>query len=208
VRAGPDLSHEAALAGAGPVAGVDEVGRGPLAGSVVAAAVILPAAGRPDGIDDSKRLTPAARERLAEAIRACAAVGVGEATADEVDRLNVHHATLAAMARAVAALPLAPGHVLVDGRFLPRWNHRATALVGGDGLSLSIAAASIVAKVHRDRLMVAAAEAWPGYGWERNKGYPTAEHRAALARLGPSPLHRRSFTPVAAAAPSGHTIRG
>lgn len=183
----------------GPVCGVDEVGRGPLAGPVVAAAVVLPAIGAPEGLDDSKKLSAATRERLAAAIGAVAALGVGIVDADEVDRLNIHHATLEAMKRAVAALPLVPAHVLVDGKFLPALPCPATALVGGDALSPSIAAASIVAKVRRDRIMAEAAESWPGYGWERNKGYGSAEHLAALARLGPTPLHRRSFRPVALA---------
>lgn len=209
-RPTPDLSREARLPG--PVAGVDEVGRGPLAGPVVAAAVILPAAGFPEGITDSKRLSPATRERLAVAIRACAVVGVAEVWPEELDRLNVHHATLAAMARAVAALPVVPGHVLVDGRFVPALVQPATALVGGDGLSLSIAAASIVAKVHRDALMIRAAEIWPHYGWQRNKGYPAPEHLRALGEHGATPLHRASFAPVARVlgrvSPPGHTTRG
>jgi ribonuclease HII len=191
----PDLSREAMLPG--PVAGVDEVGRGPLAGPVVAAAVILPAAGFPDGMTDSKCLSPAVRERLAAAIRACAMVGVAEVWPEELDRLNIHHATLAAMARAVAALPVVPGHVLVDGRFVPPLAQPATALVKGDGLSLSIAAASIVAKVHRDALMARAAESFPQYGWQRNKGYPAPEHLRALTEHGVTPLHRRSYAPVA-----------
>jgi len=194
-RPAPDLSLEAGLPG--PVAGVDEVGRGPLAGPVVAAAVILPAIGWPEGITDSKLLTPRARERLAAAIRACALVGFGEASPAEVDEVNVHHATLRAMARAVADLGVRPAHVLVDGRFVPPWNHAATAVVGGDRISLSIAAASVVAKVRRDGMMADAALAHPGYGWERNKGYPAPEHLAALTRLGATALHRASFAPVA-----------
>lgn len=209
-RPTPDLSHEARLPG--PVAGVDEVGRGPLAGPVVAAAVILPAAGFPDGMTDSKCLSAAERERLAAAIRACAAVGVAEVWPDELDRLNIHHATLAAMARAVAALPVVPGHVLVDGRFVPPIAPPATAIVKGDGISLSIAAASIVAKVHRDALMARAAESHPHYGWARNKGYPSPEHLRALAEHGVTPLHRRSFAPVArlvaGVSPPGHTTTG
>lgn len=210
IRPAPDLSYEARLPG--PVAGVDEVGRGPLAGPVVAAAVILPATGFPEGMTDSKRLTPAARERLAAAIHACALVGVAEVSPDELDRLNIHHATLAAMARAVAALPVLPGHVLVDGRFVPPVAPPATALVKGDGISLSIAAASIVAKVHRDALMAQAAESHPHYGWQRNKGYPSPEHLRALAEHGVTPLHRRSFAPVARllsdVSPPGHTTTG
>lgn len=180
-----------------PLAGVDEVGRGPLAGPVVAAAVVLPESGWPDGIRDSKKLSPARREALAAQIEACAAVGLAVVEADEIDRLNIHHATLAAMARAVAALPVAPRHALVDGKFLPRLDIAATAVVGGDAKSLAVAAASIVAKVHRDRIMITAAEAFPHYGWASNKGYPAPRHLAALAEHGATPLHRRSFRPVA-----------
>lgn len=183
-----------------PLAGVDEVGRGPLAGPVVAAAVVLPESGWPPGIRDSKALSAAKRESLAAAIRGCAAVGVGIVEAPEIDALNIHRATLAAMARAVAALlesgPGGAAHVLVDGKFLPPLDIPATAVVKGDARSLAVAAASIVAKVERDRIMAAAAESWPQFGWARNKGYPTAEHLAALAEHGVTPLHRRSFAPV------------
>ena len=180
----------------GPVCGVDEVGRGPLAGPVAAAAVVLPEVGAPAGLDDSKKLSAATRERLAAAIGAVAMVGIGIVEADEVDRLNIHHATLEAMRRAVAALPSTPRHVLVDGKFLPVLPCPATAVVGGDGLSRAIAAASIVAKVRRDRIMVEADARWPGYGWASNKGYGSPEHLCALAELGATPLHRRSFAPV------------
>lgn len=179
-----------------PLAGVDEVGRGPLAGPVVAAAVVLPAAGWPDGIRDSKALSAGRREVLAGLIRDCAAVGLGIVGPDEIDRVNIHHATLLAMSRAVAALPVAPAHVLVDGKFVPALDVPATAVVKGDARSLAVAAASVVAKVERDRIMADADRAWPGYGWARNKGYPTAEHLLALAARGPTPLHRRSFAPV------------
>lgn len=182
-----------------PLAGVDEVGRGPLAGPVVAAAVVLPESGRPDGIRDSKALSAPARERLDGLIRECAAVGVGIVEADEIDRRNIHHATLEAMRLAVAALPVRPAHVLVDGKFLPPLDIPATAVVKGDARSLSIAAASIVAKVHRDRIMAAAADLWPAYGWASNKGYGSPLHLAALVEHGPSPLHRFSFAPVARA---------
>ena len=181
----------------GPVCGVDEVGRGPLAGPVVAAAAILPAGFDPAGIDDSKKLSPAARERAAARITGAAAIGLAIVEADEIDRLNIHGATLVAMARAVAALPVRPGHVLVDGKFLPRLDYPATAVIGGDRRSLAIAAASIVAKVARDRIMIAAAESYPEYDWASNKGYPAPRHLAALAEHGPTPLHRRSFAPVA-----------
>ena len=181
----------------GPVAGVDEVGRGPLAGPVVAAAVILPPGFDPAGINDSKKLSPAARERAAARITAAAVVEIAIVEAEEIDRLNIHGATLLAMARAVAALPVRPAHVLVDGKFLPPLGFPATAVIGGDRTSLSIAAASIVAKVARDRIMVAAAESYPEYDWASNKGYPAPRHLAALAEHGPTPLHRRSFAPVA-----------
>ena len=181
----------------GPVAGVDEVGRGPLAGPVVAAAVILPAGFDSAGIDDSKKLSPAARERAAARINGAAVVGLAIVEPQEIDRLNIHGATLVAMARAVAALSARPAHVLVDGKFLPRMDYPATAVIGGDARSLSIAAASIVAKVARDRIMVAAAQAYPAYDWASNKGYPAPRHLAALTLHGPTPLHRRSFAPVA-----------
>lgn len=180
-----------------PCAGVDEAGRGPLAGPVVAAAVVLDRKRFPRGIDDSKKLDEEARESLYLRITRAAAWGVGIAEVDEIDRINIYHATMLAMARAVDALGLEPAMVLVDGNALPKWRHPATAIVSGDALCRSIAAASIIAKVTRDRLMAAYDAEHPGYGWRQNKGYGTPEHRAALARLGPSPLHRRSFAPVA-----------
>jgi ribonuclease HII len=180
-----------------PIVGVDEAGRGPLAGPVVAAAIILCATGCPRGIDDSKKLTAEARDALhARLVKTCA-FGVGIVEVEDIDRLNIYHATMLAMSRAVDALGVAPGMVLVDGNALPKWSHPATAIVSGDALCRSIAAASIIAKVTRDRLMADYDDLHPGYGWRRNKGYGTAEHRAALTRLGPSPLHRRSFAPVA-----------
>jgi ribonuclease HII len=197
----PGLKHERALPG--PVAGVDEAGRGPLAGPVVAAAVILPARGVPRGLNDSKKLSPAERERLAALIRARAIVGIGVVESEEIDRLNIYWATMKAMTlaveAAVEALGGAVGHVLVDGNRLPRWEYPATALVGGDGLSASIAAASIIAKTTRDAMMLRHAEAYPLYGWASNKGYGCARHLAALRTHGPTPLHRRSFAPVAQA---------
>ena len=200
----PDLSLELAAGHAAdaPVCGVDEVGRGPLAGPVIAAAVIWPAAGPPPelaaAIDDSKRLTQATRELLAPLIqRHARAVALAQASVEEIDRLNILRAALLAMQRAAAALTTPPALVLVDGRHLPALPCPARAVIKGDSLSLSIAAASIVAKVERDRIMTALAVDHPGYGWERNAGYPTAEHRAALVRLGPTPHHRRSFGPVA-----------
>ena len=207
----PGLTHERRYPA--PVAGVDEAGRGPLAGPVVAAAVVLPARGVPRGIDDSKKLSAATRADLCARIRGCALVGVGVVEADEIDALNIHWATMKAMTLAVdelaAALGCAPGHVLVDGNRLPRWGYAASALVGGDALSRSIAAASIVAKHVRDTIMLAHHEAYPHYGWASNKGYGSAAHMAALDRYGPSPLHRRSFSPVARAVSlSGHTTSG
>lgn len=181
-----------------PCAGVDEAGRGPLAGPVVAAAVILDRRRVPRGIDDSKKLTEAAREGLYDRIvRSSTGWGVGIVEVEEIDRLNIYHATMLAMSRAVDALGVEPGMVLVDGNALPKWRHPARAIVSGDALSRSIAAASIIAKVTRDRMMQEYDGQYPGYGWRQNKGYGTAEHRAALIELGPTPLHRRSFAPVA-----------
>ncbi|WNO53588.1 ribonuclease HII [Stakelama saccharophila] len=193
----PSRRHEKLFAA--PVCGVDEAGRGPLAGPVVAAAVILPERGRPRGLDDSKKLTAPARERLHDRLMACAIVGVGIVEADEIDRINIHWATMKAMALAVEALGCAPGHVLVDGNRLPRWQHPATAIVGGDGQAQCIAAASIVAKHRRDTIMIGHARDYPQYRWESNKGYGCPQHRTALREHGPSPLHRRSFAPVAQA---------
>jgi ribonuclease HII len=191
----PDFRLEAA--GPAPVCGIDEAGRGPLAGPVVAAAVILDARAIPDGIDDSKRLTAGRREELLVAIEATAIVGVGQASVEEIATMNILQASFLAMRRAVAALARRPALALVDGHMLPPGlGCPARAVVGGDGLALSIAAASIVAKVTRDRLMVALAQQFPGYGWETNMGYGTREHAAALARLGVTPHHRRSFEPV------------
>ncbi len=204
----PDLALERrCIARLGPgarIAGVDEVGRGPWAGPVVAAAVVFhdraPAADLIARLDDSKRLSPAIRAALVPVICAHAAVGMGAATVAEIDRLNILQASLLAMARAMAALEAAlgatPDHALVDGNRAPRLACPVETVVGGDGRSASIAAASIVAKVARDRQMAELAEIHPGYGWERNAGYGTAEHRAALARLGVSPEHRRSFRPI------------
>jgi len=194
---GPSLRHEKLCLA--PVAGVDEAGRGPLAGPVVAAAVILPAKGIPRGINDSKQLSAAERLRLHDRLRDCAIVGIGIVEADEIDRLNIYWATMKAMELAVAALGCAPGHVLVDGNRLPRWGHPATAIVKGDAISLSIAAASIIAKHTRDTIMIAHAESHPQYGWHSNKGYGAPDHLRALREHGPCPLHRRSFAPVAQA---------
>ena len=195
----PDLAYETRHAIHGPVAGVDEAGRGPLAGPVVAAAVILDPACIPAGIDDSKALTAAKRTALHDAILGCARVGIGICTVGEIDRLNIFWATMLAMTRAVAALDLRPAFVLVDGNRCPDWEHASEAVVGGDARCLSIAAASIVAKHHRDRVMVELDALHPGYGWASNKGYAAKVHQEALRTLGPTPHHRRSFAPVAQA---------
>ena len=191
-----DLESSELKLGRGPVAGVDEAGRGPWAGPVVAAAVILDPARIPDGIADSKALDAEAREHLYRQITAAADVGVGIADVGRIDRDNILNATLWAMGEAVKALGLPPRLVLVDGNRAPRLRCEARCVVKGDALCLSIAAASIVAKVTRDRLMVDLARTWPDYGFERHKGYGTPEHKAALDRHGPTPLHRRSFRPV------------
>ena len=196
------LRHERALWAQGltRVAGVDEVGVGPLAGPLVAAAVILPPECAVRGIDDSKKVPPARREALRVEIEACAiAVGIGIVEVGDVDRLNTYWASIEAMRRAVAALPVAPQQVLIDARHIPGLAVPQAALVKGDARSYSIAAASIIAKVRRDAMMTALEERYPGYGFARHMGYGTAEHLAALARLGPCPAHRRSFQPVAQA---------
>lgn len=195
------LMEAAALAaGEGPVAGVDEAGRGPLAGPVVVAAVVLDPQRIPEGLDDSKKLTAQRRAELAELIFASAEVSIVAASRERIDRDNIRNATLWAMARAVGALPCRPGLALVDGCDTPpKIGCRTKCVVKGDATVLSIAAASIIAKVTRDRLMIALGESFPGYGLERHMGYSTAEHIAAVARLGPSPHHRRSFWRIAAA---------
>ena len=182
---------------AGPIAGVDEAGRGPLAGPVIAAAVILDRKRIPRGLDDSKQLQPGAREEAYVRIVDCAiAVGVGEASVDEIDLINIRQATHLAMARAVRSLSLQPGFALVDGNDAPALPCPCDTIVDGDARSVSIAAASIIAKVTRDRMMKELHAAFPGYGWSNNKGYGTEEHLQALARLGPCIHHRRSFAPV------------
>ncbi len=184
----------------GRVAGVDEAGRGPLAGPVVAAAVILESARPIAGLADSKLLTAHRRVKLEVLIRerACA-VALGEASVEEIDTLNILQATLLAMRRAVEALRPAPDCVLVDGNRLPVLPVPAQAIVGGDATVAAISAASVLAKVHRDRLCDALDHAWPAYGFAVHKGYPTAAHLEALARHGACPAHRRSFAPVRAA---------
>jgi len=201
-----DLALEETLWQAGycAIAGVDEVGRGPWAGPVIAAAVILP----PDPValapwlgrvDDSKRLTPVRREHLFDLIRERAvAVGVGRAEAAEIDRIGIVAANRQAMIRALEAMAMRPDFVLLDFLTLPGLPLPQRGIPHGDSLSLSIAAASIIAKVTRDRWMISQEDVYPGYGFARHKGYGTAEHQAALARLGPCPLYRMSFRPVAA----------
>lgn len=180
------------------VAGVDEVGRGPLAGPVVAAAVILPARPLLRGLDDSKAIKQAERERLDEKIRQRAiAWSIAEASVAEIDSLNILQASLLAMQRAVAALRPVPFAAWVDGNRPPTLPMTTRAIIGGDGTIPAISAASIIAKVSRDRQMVELDEQYPGYGLAQHKGYGTAAHRAALAELGASPVHRRSFAPVA-----------
>ncbi|KQM98912.1 MULTISPECIES: ribonuclease HII [unclassified Sphingomonas] len=193
----PDFAHEARHAGL--VAGVDEAGRGPLAGPVVAAAVILDPADVPEGLDDSKALSAKRRAVLHARLMECAQVGVGVASVEEIDQLNILWASMLAMERAVAALDVVPAMVLVDGNRCPKWRYPSFAIVRGDALSLSIAAASIVAKETRDAMMVAADAEYPGYGWASNKGYGAKVHLAGLRALGVTPLHRRSFAPVAQA---------
>ena len=182
------------------LAGVDEVGRGPLAGDVVAAAVILDPDNPIAGLDDSKKLTEKRREVLFEHIQQRAlAYAVARASVAEIDDINILHASMLAMKRAVEMLATQPEHVLVDGNRIPQWRYPAEAVVKGDSRVPAIAAASILAKVTRDREMVAMDEQFPGYGFAGHKGYPTKVHMEALKRLGPTPIHRRSFGPVRAA---------
>lgn len=180
----------------GPIAGVDEAGRGPLAGPVVAAAVILDRKRIPRGLNDSKQMTAEARTAALDRLLRCALVGVGQASVDEIDLINIRQATHLAMARAVRALPVAAQFALVDGNDAPALPCRCDTLVDGDAKSVSIAAASIVAKVTRDRIMQSLHAEYPNYGWLTNKGYGTEEHLAALNRFGPCLHHRRSFAPV------------
>ena len=197
----PTFRRERALLKRGiwPVAGCDEAGRGPLAGPVVAAAVVLDPARVPRGLDDSKRLTAEEREKLFEKICATSAFAVAFASPARIDRDNILRASLWALARAVHALPEMPKHVFVDGRDKLALPCDCDAVIGGDGMVASIAAASIIAKVTRDRLMSALAQDCPGYGFEQHKGYAVPEHLEALDRLGPSAHHRSLFAPVVAA---------
>jgi len=194
----PDFEHEidALNRGATRVAGVDEVGRGPLAGPVTAAAVILDPARIPDGLRDSKQLSARRREELALQIHADAEVSIAHATVEEIDSLNILRASHLAMVRAVAGLG-GVDFALIDGNMMPRdLPCEGRAIIKGDARSLSIAAASIVAKTCRDAIMVELAQQFPGYGWETNAGYGSKSHRQALQNLGPTPFHRRSFKPV------------
>ncbi|MHB0885270.1 MAG: ribonuclease HII [Bacillota bacterium] len=188
------FEEEARQRGATLVAGVDEVGRGPLAGPVYAAAVVFPAGVRIAGVDDSKRLSASEREGLCPLIQAAAlGVSIGRAEVEEIDSVNIRQASFRAMRRALAGLPVAADFVLVDGFPIPDLHLPQRAIVKGDNLSVSIAAASVIAKVARDAVMVEYDHRYPGYGFAEHKGYATAEHVDALRRLGPSPIHRRSF---------------
>ena len=190
----PDLSLETEFSGF--VAGIDEVGRGPFAGPVVAAAVILDTDNIPIGIQDSKKLSRKNRELLYDQILAAAKVGIGDASVEEIDTLNILQATMLAMRRAVTNLPIKPNAALVDGNKDPDLGILTRTIVKGDSRSLSIAAASIVAKVTRDREMLTLSKTYPHYGWEKNAGYGTAEHRKGLSLFGVTPQHRRSFAPI------------
>jgi ribonuclease HII len=179
-----------------PLAGVDEAGCAPLAGPVVAAAVVLDRGRFPRGLDDSKVVPVRERESLYRRLQDQARIGVGIASVEEIEVLNIYWARMLAMTRAVEALGFEPAWVLVDGNACPRWTRPSNAIVNGDARCRSIAAASIIAKVTRDRIMTEFCAQHPGYGWSQNKGYPTPEHRRAIARLGVTPLHRRSFAGV------------
>ena len=179
-----------------PLAGVDEAGCAPLAGPVVAAAVVLDREKFPRGIDDSKKLDLDTREAIYVRLQKVARIGVGMASVEEIDQINIYWARMLAMSRAVEALGFEPAWVLVDGNATPRWQRPSRAIVAGDAKCRSIAAASIVAKVTRDRIMADHARDYPGYGWETNRGYPTPEHIRAIDTLGLTPLHRRTFSKV------------
>ena len=196
---GPDYSFEmlAHQNGAMLVAGVDEVGRGPIAGPVTAAAVVLDPNNIPEGLNDSKALTAKKREALYDVILEVADVSIAHASVEEIDEINILRASHLAMERAVAGLKTAPDHLLIDGNMIPRGlTLPSEAIVKGDSKSVSISAASIVAKIRRDRIMESLAQQFPGYGWETNAGYPSKSHKAALQNLGVTPHHRRSFKPV------------
>ncbi len=196
---GPDFRFEEAAFADGftLVAGVDEVGRGPLAGPVTAAAVILDPARIPEGLQDSKKLSAKRREGLYAQIAAVAEVSIAHASVEEIDRLNILRASHLAMERAVAGLPRMPGFALIDGNMIPAGlTIPAQTIIKGDARSVSISAASIMAKICRDHIMWDLAQQWPGYGWETNAGYPSKSHKEALQNLGVTPHHRRSFRPV------------
>jgi ribonuclease HII len=203
---GWELEDAARKNGALRIAGIDEVGRGPLFGPVVAAAVILPEGCRLQDLTDSKKLSEKKRNQLDLEIRACAvAWAIAAVDVETIDRINIRRASLEAMRRAVEQLAnsadcLLPDFLLIDGRDTIQWNCPQQAVIHGDALSFSIAAASVLAKVHRDQLLVELDEEYPGYGLARHKGYGSPEHMEALARLGPTPMHRRSYQPVAQAA--------
>ena len=195
----PDYSFEASAHDRGflRVAGVDEVGRGPLAGPVTAAAVVLTVGNIPSGLNDSKALTAKKREALYEVILNCADFSIAHASVEEIDALNILRASHLAMERAVAGLTNPPDHLLIDGNMTPRGlTCSSETIIKGDARSVSISAASIIAKITRDRIMVDLAQQFPGYGWETNAGYPSKSHRLALQNLGVTPHHRRSFRPV------------
>jgi ribonuclease HII len=195
------LEEAARGRGALRIAGLDEVGRGPLFGPVVAAAVILPRGFSLPGLTDSKKLSEKKRNDFAQEIRSNAvAWAIAAVDAETIDRINIRQASLLAMRRAVQQLPLGPDFLLIDGRDTIDWDCPQQAVIRGDGASFSIAAASVLAKVHRDRLLVEFDREFPGYGLAQHKGYPCPAHLAALARLGPTPLHRKSYRPVAQAA--------
>lgn len=194
------LEEAARQRGALRIAGLDEVGRGPLFGPVVAAAVILPRGCRLQGLTDSKKLSEKKRNELEPEIRANAvAWAIAAVDAETIDRINIRQASLLAMRRAVDQLALSPDYLLIDGRDCIDWDGPQEAVIHGDATSFSIAAASVLAKVHRDRLLVEFDHQFPGYGLAQHKGYPCPSHKAALERLGPTPLHRKSFQPVAQA---------
>jgi len=195
-RASRTLENGLRRIGCAHVAGVDEVGRWCLAGPVVAAAVILNREKFPRGIDDSKKLPLDAREAIFGRLQKVAIIGVGICSVQEIEQLNIYWARMLAMSRAVAALPQEPAWVLVDGNACPRWERPSKAIIAGDAKCRSIAAASIIAKVTRDRIMADHARDYPGYGWEHNRGYPTPEHIRAIDTLGLTPLHRRTFSKV------------
>ncbi len=199
VKTVPDFAFEQTLLNAGipHIAGTDEAGRGPLAGPVVAAAVILSPDDIPDGLNDSKAVGKARRIILAAELRARADVGVGVASVREIEEVNILRASHLAMVRAIANLSRSPDHVLIDGNMIPRGlNIPSTPIVKGDARSLTIAAASIIAKTERDVIMVDLAQQHPEFGWETNAGYPTKSHTIALQKHGPTPHHRRTFGPV------------